>query len=220
MNSKRWKDSLFYTDLEQNTVEWLELRKQCICTASKASSLLTPATLKIGVEAERMLKRRALRSFSQITYPDIEKNFKSQQMEYGTEYEPFAKTDLEKLLGVDINTVGFITTVDGLWGCSPDGVSFADRLNPFGVEIKCPEPLTHLHNLEKGEIPSEYEMQIHFSMAISQIKTWHYYEWVDGMKPLHIIIKWNEKTDKICKAIAEMSAKYLVIVEKVKEYVK
>jgi exodeoxyribonuclease (lambda-induced) len=219
MTSKRYKDSLFYTDLEQNTVEWLELRKQCICTASKASNLLTPAKLQIGVEAERMIKRRALKSFSQITYPDIEKTFKTPQMEYGTEYEPFAKEMLEKLLGVEINTIGFITTVDGLWGCSPDGVSFADKTNPFGVEIKCPEPLTHLHNLEKNKIPEDYEMQIHFSMAISQIKTWHYFEWCEGMKPLHIIVRWNEKTDKICNAIAELSARYMATVEKIKEYV-
>lgn len=62
----------------------------------------------------------------------VDKVFQNWQMKEGTEQEPFARLAYEALTGALVEETGFITTDDGLFGYSPDGVVDQDGL----IEIK------------------------------------------------------------------------------------
>ena len=52
-------------------------------------------------------------------------------------------------------------------------------------EIKCPTPKTHVLWLD-GILPTEYRQQVHGSMAITGLNTWHFWSFYPGLQPLHV----------------------------------
>lgn len=59
--------------------------------------------------------------------------------------------------------IGFITTDDGRYGCSPDRLVGEDGL----VEIKCPAPQTHLGHLVDG-FSGNYRPQVQGQLLVSE----------------------------------------------------
>lgn len=94
--------------------------------------------------------------------------FVSAAMQHGTETEPQARAMYELATGVDVEQVGFIDhpAMEGS-GASPDGLVGANGL----VEIKCPQPATHIKTLTGAKIDRKYLLQMQWQMACTG-RTW------------------------------------------------
>lgn len=166
-------------DVEQGSTEWLALRAG-IPTASEFSRLVTPKKREIakgekvrGYVAEKLAERwlgRPLEAFSG-----------SFSMEQGKILEEEAIPRFELETGLAGRKVGFITTDDGKYGCSPDWL-----LDIGGVEAKCPKPETHVEYLLAGTCPDEYYGQIQGSMLVTGAPHWYFVSYCRGF-PLLIV---------------------------------
>ncbi len=144
----------------QNTDEWLKNRLGKI-TASCFSKVLTKGggvtrrKYMIQLAVERLTNRKEERYFSK-------------EMEWGTMKEPEARGAYELISGAEVEQVGFIE-IDGMIGCSPDGLVGEDGL----LEIKCPNTSTHLDTFTKDDMPSNHKDQVQGQMMVTGR------EWVD-----------------------------------------
>ena len=139
-----------YHDIEQRSNEWYALRIGRITgTSIKEVGGGKPATLenlchKIAAEI-----LTGISSEKHITITDA--------MQHGidTEYEAIVTYELKTLNNVQ--PIGFVSR-DDYWGVSPDGLVNDNGL----VEIKCPQPNTHLSYLlkEQGTAWRAYRWQI------------------------------------------------------------
>jgi exodeoxyribonuclease (lambda-induced) len=77
-----------------------------------------------------------------------------------------------------------------------------------GLEIKCPSVDTHVNYLLDGELPAKYRPQVHYSMAITGIRTWYFMSFYPNLNPLILPVHWDEYTDKIKDAALAFAAEY------------
>lgn len=107
--------------IEQSaSIKWLEYR-QNLTTASNFGRIIC---LRTDTGCESIIKNMLYSS-------DVD----CKAMEYGREHEQVARTELEKVLGVQISECGlFIDVKDHFLGATPDELIGDDTL----VEIKCP----------------------------------------------------------------------------------
>lgn len=119
---------MIHHDYEQGSEAWLSVRKGCI----------TGSQFKV---ARDRLKNGNLSGKAQLYAMDLARErigghapakFTNAAMRMGTEQEPFARMAYEAKTGHIVDEVGFITTDDGLFGCSPDGLIGDDGV----IEIK------------------------------------------------------------------------------------
>lgn len=128
-------------DVEQRSSEWFELRANKI-TASNAWKLLLYG------------KNKALEPAKPFT------NIWTQR---GNALEPEAIELYEKIKGINVMQVGFITnTKFDNCGASPDGIT--DRL----IEVKCFNKEKHLI-INEDNIPFQVMAQVQFSMMICEL---------------------------------------------------
>lgn len=171
-------------DVSQRTLDWAMLHVG-IPTASGLHNLLTPEFeirkgemprtymhLKL---AEAWLKRPVL----ELSAFSIEQG---EIME--TEARPFFELETNQKVG----EVGFITTDDGLFGCSPDGLIGGNS----GLEIKCPSAQVHVKYLVNGELPKEYAAQIHGSMFVTGFPRWTFLSYRRNFPPLILEVQREE----------------------------
>lgn len=132
-------------NVQQGTSEWLALRVGKV-TGTNLSKVLGSKWREYAYVVASEI----------ITGKRKEGSFKSFAMDNGTALEPFARAATEECMGYSITEVGFIQPERfPRFGMSPDG------LVPRGaVEIKCPEPQTHIRYLIENKLPAEYEDQI------------------------------------------------------------
>jgi putative phage-type endonuclease len=88
--------------------------------------------------------------------------FTSAAMQHGTDTEPQARAFYEMEMGLDVVEVGFIPHPKLEWtGASPDGLVGDSGL----VEIKCPQPATHIKTLTGAKIARNYMLQMQWQMV-------------------------------------------------------
>lgn len=105
---------------------------------------------------------------------------------------------------LEVNRVGFCTTDDGRIGCSPDGLIGEDG----GIEIKCPQPTTHLRYLDEGKVPDQYLAQVHGSMLVTGRKWWKFLSYSRQFPPLIVHVERDEEIQtKLRAAIDPFIAK-------------
>lgn len=93
-------------------------------------------------------------------------NFTSAAMTWGTDTEPVARLEYELTTGNTVEETGFWTHDTLKAGASPDGFVGEDGL----IEIKCPNPATHIETLQTGKVPRQYVAQIQGQMWITNRK--------------------------------------------------
>lgn len=71
---------------------------------------------------------------------------------------------------VEVDRVGFCVSDDGRIGCSPDGLVGDDG----GIEVKSPQVPAHIEYLLAGVVPSDYVMQVQFSLYVTSRKWWDF----------------------------------------------
>jgi len=151
----------------QGSAEWLEVRRGKI-TASRIADVL--AVLKKGGEGAGRRNYR-IEQIAERLSGRSEDHYVSPEMEWGSEFEPIARSAYEIATESMVDTVGFVLhpTFD-FAGASPDGLVGKDG----GLELKCPKTTTHIKWLMAGVVPEEHQDQCLWNMACCQRQWWDF----------------------------------------------
>lgn len=171
-------------EVEQGSAEWFKVRAG-IPTASELDSLISP-----------LWKQRTGEGVATYMHRKLAERWLGQPlasggawaMEQGSILEDEAIPYYEMMHGCEIERVGFITTADGRFGCSPDGL-----IGDIGIEIKCPQPHTHVGYLTDGVLPKEYAAQVHGGMYATGAASWKFLSYCRSFPKLELTIKRDEE---------------------------
>lgn len=144
---------------KQGSPEWLAFRVRKV----------TGTSLK-RVKGSKHLEYSDIIASERVTGKRKERDFKSQSMDDGHVLEPYAREAYVEMFNgqnVTVDQVGFIQSDQFPdFGMSPDGLIYYNG-NLVGVlEIKCPEPQTHIGYIRENTIPTEYRDQIYSAFVI------------------------------------------------------
>lgn len=164
--------------VEQGSGEWLKLRLG-IPTASQFHRIVTPAKGDFSKQSRdyafylvaEMLLNESLESLSNLEW-----------IARGKELEPRAVQLYEFEQEVETAPVGFITTDDGRFGCTPDRVVALSRPFERALEIKCPAPHNHIKYLIDG-FGKDYMPQVQGQLLIGEFETADRYSFHPEMPP-------------------------------------
>lgn len=157
-------------ECDQGSPEWHQARAGCI-TASMfdvARSKLKSGPYK-GQPTAAALDYAFRLAVERISGQPLDNGFETWQMKRGHELEPQARMEHEIQTGLIVQRAGFITTDDGTFGASADGLIGEDG----GAEYKCflaPDKLRafHIDNDASGIMD-----QVQGCMWITGRKFWH-----------------------------------------------
>lgn len=153
-------------EITQGHIDWFKLRMGRV-TASELGNLVTPEfKLRDGETPKTYAFEKAAEEWQQA--PLIHAGSWATEQGQIMEDEAVPWLALEK--GWDIEEGGFIETDDGQMGCSPDGLVMGAE--PFGVEVKCPQPTTHVRYLYDGCLPKAYVAQVMGSLYVTGFSKW------------------------------------------------
>jgi hypothetical protein len=195
-------------DIEQGHIDWFKLRMG-IPTASELSNLLTPEfELRKGEMPKSYVYSKVAEAWS--GRPLISTgNWNTEQGQLlEDEAVPWYALEYDK----QVKQVGFITTDDGRFGCSPDGLIAASSGNyegaaihngagyDCGLEIKSPAAHTHVKYLVNGCLPKEYACQVMGSMFATGFEKWLFVSYRRGFPALVLEIYRDEKAMSMIRA--------------------
>ena len=152
-----------YMDIEQGSDAWKRLRIG-IPTASNFGRIVTNKKGDLSAQAAnyalRLVAERLLNETSDTSIPNP-------WVERGKEMEPQAVRQYEFQFDVVTVPVSFITTDDGLIGCSPDRLVAAGDQR-VAAEIKCPSPAVQLGYLLNG-LDDDYRPQVQGQLYVAEL---------------------------------------------------
>ncbi len=189
---------------QQGTLEWTKLHFG-IPTASGLDNLLTPEfELRKGELPKTYVYKKVAEKLQ--GRPLIDLSASSFMLEQGMIIEEEARPWYALEYDKHVHQVGFITTDDGRFGCSPDGLILPEQtsiLHLFetfdpsdeclGLEIKSPAAHTHVKYLVNGVLPKEYVAQVYGSMFATGFKKWIFVSYRRGFPALVLEIYRDEK---------------------------
>lgn len=184
-------------DCEQGTLEWTKLHFG-IPTASGLDNLITPEfKLREGETPKTYLYKKVAEKLQ--GRPLIDLSASSFMLEQGMIVEEEARPWYELEYEKSVRKVGFISTDDGRFGCSPDGLIEGEDC---GIEIKSPAAHTHVKYLVNGVLPKEYTAQVLGSMFATGFKKWVFVSYRRGFPALVLEIYGDQKAmDAIERAV-------------------
>ncbi|WXL23950.1 YqaJ viral recombinase family protein [Ectopseudomonas mendocina] len=143
---------------------------------------------KVG-EFSDAAKNYAFRlAIERISKQPLDEGFETYSMRRGHELEPEARMEHEFQTGLIVQRAGFVTTEDGCFGASADGLIDKDG----GSEYKCfmnPERLRAFHIDNDA---SEIFDQVQGCMWITGRKWWHIGLYCPALKPVGRQLWWKE----------------------------
>lgn len=155
-------------DFEQGSLEWHQCRAG-IPTASEYSNVITGTGKPANTASvKRYARRLAAEAYAGRALDNWDGNYHTRR---GKELEPDA-CDLYALLkDVEPVVVGFITTDDGRYGCSPDRLVLDQGL----LEVKCLSTEEHVSFLtyynKHKTAPPGYTQQVQGQMMVAE-RSW------------------------------------------------
>lgn len=123
-----------------------------------------------------------------ISGAPLDAGFETWQMKRGHELEPQARMEHEIQTGLLIQRAGFVTTDDGCFGASADGLISDDG----GAEYKCfiaPEKLRAFHIDNDASAIMD---QVQGCMWVTDRKFWHVGMYCPAMEPVGRQLWWQE----------------------------
>lgn len=155
-------------DVEQNSLEWDALRAG-IPTASEFSRLVTAK----GEPSQSIRDYAVTLAGEKFAGKPLDPWGGNKWSDRGKDLEASAIAMYEMIKDVDVQRIGFVTSDDGVAGCSPDGAVRGGG----GVELKCLKAETHIHVIlahrKTGKTPGGYVQQVQGQMLICE------WDWVD-----------------------------------------
>ncbi len=154
-------------DIEQNTPEWLALRRGII-TASNISKILTPAKLEI-TKSTGYLYDFCRQTLDTMPYGD----FSTRHTDRGHIEETRALQDYHKKHGDNFGVMrrcGFVLNDNHGFkiGCSPDVLVGDDG----GVQVKSFTPNVQFGNIVEDKIERDHILQTQMELFVSERKWW------------------------------------------------
>lgn len=157
-------------DVAQRTPEWHTLRLGRL-TGSRVNDAMK--TIKTGEAAGRK-KLRVQLVLERLTGRSQESTYVSAAMQTGIDREAEARELYEAITGTLVQSCGFLSHPELLAGCSLDGyVGDFEEV----IEIKAPEPHTHLEYLTTGKVPLDYQRQVLHNLWLSGASRCHWFSY-------------------------------------------
>lgn len=208
----------------QRTAEWFEARTGCLTASSVIDILPTVKQLKSG-EIKKTYREAREKLMNIILAERVSgiarDNYTSAAMQWGIDHEDDARTAYEVHTGNLVELTGFIPhpTVKYL-GASPDGLIDDDGI----LEIKCPNPATHIGYLRGGVVPEEYRPQVLLQLVVTGRKWCDFVSYDPRAKELAFFcVRWTP-TQEERDALLEECKKFLEetdeVLKKLKEAAK
>lgn len=161
-------------DVEQRSEAWYQARVGRV-TSTCAEAILRERKRGSGPLEVRVTAAKRIAAEMLTGRPLDGLIYKPAAMQHGIETEGAARAAYEAETGVLLAEVGFVEYLGLPAGASPDGVVFDEQgAIVGGVEIKCPETLTHLEYLEAGEIPDSYRFQMIHQLWVTGAPWWDF----------------------------------------------
>jgi hypothetical protein len=188
-------------DCKQGSTEWSQARLGVV-TASEGDALISPLwTIRKGEGVETYVCRKLCEKFLGWA-PDTGGTW---EMDQGNLIETIALPWFAFTHDVEPRRVGFCLSDDGRTGCSPDALIGDD----CGLELKAPQPPTHLKYLLRDEVPPEYRAQVHFSMFVTGRPKWIFCSFSRQLPALVVHVQRDEGVQAaIHEAVAGFYAKF------------
>lgn len=174
--------------VEQNSPEWLEMRK-CKITGSKLKDLIVKRGTGKKIGFYQLIADRLAVEDGSVDGRDRGHNLENEAIE-----------EFEKLTGKTVNKdCGmWLSDIDENIAVSPDGgiaveVDVDDKMTviyPEAVEVKCLGSARHIEAILTNKIPSEYEDQgLQYFIVNEELETLYFifYDPRIVAKPLHVI---------------------------------
>ncbi len=186
--------------VKQGSGEWKQLRLG-IPTASEFDAIVTPEFKpRTGQMPETYPYTKLCEKLLGFA-PDVN----AFAMDQGVILESEAKPFYEFTFNTPLCNVGFCTTDDNRLGCSPDGLLGEEG----GIEIKCPQPHTHLRYLMEGGLPKEYAAQVHGSLFVTGRPWWKFMSYSRQFPPHVVHVERDEEIQaKLADALYAFLKKY------------
>lgn len=181
---QRYVDALLSGKSEAEARELAEYK-----AAPKAEAIKLALEGKpVGQPSEAALNYAFTLAVERISGQPLDGGFETWQMKRGHELEPDARMEHEIQSGLVVQRAGFVTTDDGAFGCSADGLIGEDG----GSEYKCflaPEKLRsfHIDNDASG-----IKDQVQGCMWITGRKFWHVGMYCPALEPVGRQLWWQE----------------------------
>ena len=181
---------------EQGTPEWLKSRLGCP-SGSGFDKLITAAG-KPSTQAEGYINQLIAEILTgETTYVHV-----NEAMRLGVEREPMAREFYELMSGNTVNETGFCLHDTLQCGVSPDGLIGEDG----GLEIKCPQPSTHVAYRRAGILPTKYKQQVMGCMWITDRQWWDFMSYHESMPALIVRVERDDDyiallADEVSKAV-------------------
>lgn len=146
------------------------------------------AGLPIGDFSDKA-KNYAFRvAVERISGAPLDEGFETWQMRRGHELEPEARAEHEEAAGVIVDRAGFVTTDDGVFGASADGL-----IGPTGgSEYKCLVSPEGLREVLLSNNISEFIDQIQGCMWITGREWWHFGLYCPALRSIGKQLYWRE----------------------------
>lgn len=198
-----------WPDMEQRSEAWFRARSGRL-TASNFHRLLTPK----GKDSSQWRSLAIEMCCSRIRPDEIpwEGNYHTDR---GEALEPEARKEFSRIMGVDVEQVGFVMQDNELVGCSPDGMIKIDGQYTAGMELKCPLSKNHAEYLLDGVLPDKYKAQVHGSMVVTGLPCWYFMSYCPGLAPFILRVERDEYTDILADAIERFIIYYADIYKRV-----
>lgn len=178
----------------------LDERQQAYVDAIRAGNTEAEAVIAAGYKSkprssgiERALAGQKVGDFSpaakdyafrlaveRISGTPLDEGFQTWAMQRGHELEPAARLAHEIAIGVVVERAGFVTTDDGVFGASADGL-IGDN---SGSEYKCLVAPARLRAVHIDGDMSEFIDQVQGCMWITGRKTWHFGLYCPALAPI------------------------------------
>lgn len=201
-----------YHDVEQGSDDWFRMRLG-IPTASNFDKIMTPKKMELSKSADTLIAELIAEKISEIL-PERAETYSSRAMEWGKQTEEEARRFYCMDQNVTTTNGGFCTTDDGRIGCSPDSLVNGDGC----LELKCPQPKTHVQYLLDGVLPDEYKPQVHGHLIVTGRKYCDFVSYALNFPPLIIRVTPDEYTLKLSQVIYEQFLpRYDELLAKIKE---
>lgn len=201
-----------FFNVEQGGEEWVKHRLG-IPTGSQFDRIMTPKKMQLSASADGFIAELIGEALSPYL-PERAETFTSRAIEWGRQTEEEARKYYAMERDATVTNGGFCTTDDGRLGCSPDGLVGDDGC----LEIKCPQPGTHVQYLIDGGLPDSYKCQVHGHLVVTGRKWCDFLSYSIGLPPFLIRVEPDEFTLKLSQVIYEQFLpRYDELLAKIKE---
>jgi hypothetical protein len=185
-------------DIQQNTDQWLQLRKGKFTASVFKSLFAAKTTAEYNNAINSVIFERLTGEIAS------DERFSNVWTDRGHELESAALMAYQSETFNSVRSGGFFQLNDWI-GASPDGLVGEDGQ----VQIKCPKYTTMISYMRNPKLPTEYKWQVHGELLVTGRKWCDFTVWHPQLKPLIIRVEADKEIQeqiesKIYEAIKEV----------------